>query len=789
MLLTRLYLRNFRVYEDELDLALPPGLVGIYGPNGAGKSTLLEAINFALWGKARTDRAEIRSAGVGGDCVVELDFEHEGHLYLLRRWLTGINSTMRAEAHCDNLVMAEGSTDTRRYVASVLGMDDAAFRASVFAEQKQLAAFSDQAPADRRRLVLQLLGITPLDSARDAARRDAREREAQLTQLRSVLPDLDALVVEAADADAAAGAAEAVAAEERAAAGTAETAEVATQARWAALDEVRQRWDALVLRGQAARKELDGQLDRAEELTGELGDLDVAAGDLAGAESGAVGLDDARARLGALRALLDARRRLDAAPLGPEPPDPSPAEESAARARSDAGGAGELAAEIAGQLTSAEEAAGRAAAALERSESLAPDADCPLCGQPLGEAWASVQDHRRAEVEAARALVTRLRNARAAAVDDALRAAATADGAARRAEGLSRAHHEWELARASRSSAEAALRSAAAAAEVRLEGGDAEPGATDRPGTAGGGGTHLEGLDAGELDLLVANQREEVAAREAAATTATTLRGRLERRPTVRASLDATEQRVADARRSVEDLRDEVRALGFDRDALEAAAAAHQAAALAARAAARSAQEAELAAGKRRTQAEERAARLAEGRAQHARLGELGGEVRHLARLAVLLSEFRNTVVASVGPRLAAQAADLFGELTDREYDQLLVDPETYELQISDAGRVYGLDRFSGSETDLANLALRVAISEHVRFQSGGSVGLLVLDEIFGPLDEDRKARMLQALEALRGRFRQVLVVTHDASIKEQLPNALEVVKLPGRRATARLLG
>ena len=104
------------------------------------------------------------------------------------------------------------------------------------------------------------------------------------------------------------------------------------------------------------------------------------------------------------------------------------------------------------------------------------------------------------------------------------------------------------------------------------------------------------------------------------------------------------------------------------------------------------------------------------------------------------------------------------------------------------AGRVYGLERFSGSEIDLANLALRVAISEHVRFQSGGSVGLLVLDEVFGPLDEDRKARMLLALERLRGRFRQVLVVTHDASIKEQLPHALEVVKLPGRRATARML-
>ena len=135
------------------------------------------------------------------------------------------------------------------------------------------------------------------------------------------------------------------------------------------------------------------------------------------------------------------------------------------------------------------------------------------------------------------------------------------------------------------------------------------------------------------------------------------------------------------------------------------------------------------------------------------------------------------------------QAAELFAELTDHEYDELRVDPETYQLQISDGGSVYGLDRFSGSEIDLANLALRVAISEHIHFQSGGSIGLLVLDEVFGPLDEDRKARMLLALERLRGRFRQVLVVTHDPSIKEQLPNAIEVVKLPGRRATARPIG
>jgi len=244
--------------------------------------------------------------------------------------------------------------------------------------------------------------------------------------------------------------------------------------------------------------------------------------------------------------------------------------------------------------------------------------------------------------------------------------------------------------------------------------------------------------------------------------------------------------RGAHAEGRVLNLREKLRALDFDPAALERATTVHQQAVDRSQAARQRAQEAAMAAAADRARHEAAVARLADGEAQHARLAGLESESRHLARVADLLAEFRNTVVASVGPRLAVEAAQLFAELTDHEYDELQVDPVTYQLQISDAGKVYGLDRFSGSEIDLANLALRVAISEHIHFQSGGSVGLLVLDEVFGPLDEDRKSRMLQALERLRGRFRQVLVVTHDASIKDQLPNAIEVVKLPGRRAQAR---
>jgi exonuclease SbcC len=262
----------------------------------------------------------------------------------------------------------------------------------------------------------------------------------------------------------------------------------------------------------------------------------------------------------------------------------------------------------------------------------------------------------------------------------------------------------------------------------------------------------------------------------------------LERQPALAEALERANERVGDAQQRVQTLLDKVKGLDFETSQLTLTKTRWQEAVAAAERASRSAQVARLDAERERARAEAQTARLSEGEAQHAKLADLSAEATHLSRAAELLNAFRNTVVALVGPRLAVQAAELFGELTDNEYDQLEVDPETYELQVRDAGRLYGMDRFSGSEIDLANLALRVAISEHVRFQSGGSVGLLVLDEVFGPLDEDRKARMLLALERLRGRFRQILVVTHDVDIKEQLPSAIEVIKKPGRRATARLV-
>ncbi len=756
MLITRLYLRNYRVFEQELDLELPGGLIGVYGPNGAGKSYLIESVLWTLWGRSRTGKEQVRTADVNQECITEVEFEHEGHLYLVRRTISGVNHTVKAEAHADRQLVSQGVRDTKQFVHSVLGLDDAAFRASVFAEQKQLAAFSDHTTAERRKLVLQLLGITPLDAARDDARKDAREVEKQLDRVRSVLPDLDEARARAEQATGAAEVAAHDAASEETAAATAATRLAEAEEAYERLDTVAREYDVLCTEGKSARAEHDDAARRVETLQSELDQLSAAASQVAELAPEATGIDELEATVPLVAAVVEAERILEALPAVEAPAEPDEAALDALRVGAEEA-ASELA-EVEGRLAGARGAFERAEHAVHKSSELSGEADCPVCGQALGDAFEQVQEHRAAELTEARSEVTALEERRDRLVAAAREAKAALDTEQARHLAARAAWAEFEKVQGRRAHAEEARDRA-----VAVLGRTAEP---------------------GELEQVKA----ELGKRRKVAEQCRALEVRLERRPAVERDLEVETTRMQEAAERRERLLEKVQALGFEPAAMEGARAARAEAKQLADAATRRAQESRLAAVQAKTQADAAAARVADAEAQHAKVDDLAADALHLARVADLLNSFRNSVVGRVGPRLSAQAAELFDELTDHEYDRLEVDPDTYEIQIRDAGLLYGMDRFSGSETDLANLALRVAISEQVRFQSGGAVGLLVLDEVFGPLDDDRKERMLLALERLRARFRQVLVVTHDSAIKEQLPNAIEVVKLPGRRATARLL-
>jgi GNAT superfamily N-acetyltransferase len=73
---------------------------------------------------------------------------------------------------------------------------------------------------------------------------------------------------------------------------------------------------------------------------------------------------------------------------------------------------------------------------------------------------------------------------------------------------------------------------------------------------------------------------------------------------------------------------------------------------------------------------------------------------------------------------------------------------EDYMATLLDGGEVKPV--ISGGEEDVANLALRLAISQMIADRAGQPLSLLFLDEILGSLDEERRLAVIELLRALR---------------------------------------
>jgi exonuclease SbcC len=282
--------------------------------------------------------------------------------------------------------------------------------------------------------------------------------------------------------------------------------------------------------------------------------------------------------------------------------------------------------------------------------------------------------------------------------------------------------------------------------------------------------------------------RTEVRTGKDLASRAAELRGEGRHLDRMRRDLGAADTRMEELEGRRQALASEAQVVAFDPEAHEQA----QQALAEAQAHLEEVQEGQRAAAEELARAGREVARL-EGELKQARetasrVDELRSEGRHVERVAMLLDGFRDHLVARVGPELSREAEALFRELTTSAYDDLRIDEETLNIQIADGDAYHAIERFSGSETDLANLALRVAISTHLSRVSGADVGLMVLDEVLASLDEERKDVLVQTLGRLAGRFHQLFVVTHAERVKDQFPAVVQVRKTGRRRSEAVLV-
>lgn len=198
MLLKRIHLKNYRRYRDE-DIEFPTGITGIVGRNGAGKSTLIEAIGWCLYGNnaSRTKKDQIKTTGIveNEDCKVTLEMMMGSDSVQIIRELRGKNSSVHASAFVNGNTKADaiGMREVSEFVARRTGMDHVAFFTSVFAKQKELDSLSNLQPGERKKTIMRLLRINKIDDAINLIRSDNRGSHDKITYLQSNLKDVSSL--------------------------------------------------------------------------------------------------------------------------------------------------------------------------------------------------------------------------------------------------------------------------------------------------------------------------------------------------------------------------------------------------------------------------------------------------------------------------------------------------------------------------------------------------------------------------------------------------------------------
>lgn len=163
-------------------------------------------------------------------------------------------------------------------------------------------------------------------------------------------------------------------------------------------------------------------------------------------------------------------------------------------------------------------------------------------------------------------------------------------------------------------------------------------------------------------------------------------------------------------------------------------------------------------------------------------------EADELTRMYEEFREFDRYVARQVGPLLAESTERMLGHVTNGKFDQVQFD-ENYGIEIFDGDEAFPMTSFSGGERDVVALCARLALSEIVGSAALRPPRFLVLDEVFGSLDSDRRAQLLEMLGGLArsGYFRQMFIISHVDDV-QQSPVMTEAWRIEDNDGVSRVI-
>lgn len=786
MRLVSLRMENYRKYRDET-IEFADGIMGIVGRNGAGKTTIIEAIGWCLYGApaARSAQGEVATTGLprGTPCTVTLEMEAGGEaIRVVRTFKAGQTGTADLYVQGRSGAVVTGSDEVTGYVGRRLGMDRVAFFSSVFARQKELAELANARPFERREIITRLLRIDTVDKALRMIKDDEKSLQTKIGVLRAEAADTHAIKNSIEGLETQLGTKRSEALEASKGVSALSKSLAAAKRRLEQQDAAKENHDrhqaslgtaeSLLAEKLAHKKTeqdtLDGlkkEKERLKAIEPEIKDYSKVRKSLEKMESNArkhaekVMAEDAvasaRSKLSEQQAKVEEyeERRSSLAPKILDMKKLDSKLDRLSKKLEKIQDAGSRARVRADDLS---ERAGEKKETASQLRGLGEGGVCPTCKQRLGASFAG--------------LVADLGKAASALEAEADERRREADERRREADSVQSDIDAVRSAKAAAAEADkemAALKSQIDEVEKHMSGlrGDEKKHVRTL--------SRRSGLSYDEVthDLL----KKRILGMEKIREEVISLRSRTKAMPGTARNVRRLDGEIAAQNKEVEKARRALEDVAFDAAAHSDARSEHES--LGADYHAAREEVVSLEGDAKTIEANLDAAMndLVSEKKRAGKIKRMEKEIEDLAELRGTMSDFKSNLTSRIQPALGSRASDLMRRMTGGRYSVVELD-HNYDIKIESDGKKFRTARFSGGEQDLACLCLRIAVSQEL-LDRAGSAGpsFIVLDEVFGSQDSERKTAILEALSEISHEFRQIILITHIEDVKDALPYALHV--------------
>ena len=790
MRLISLVLKNYRKFKHST-IMFADGVIGLLGVNGAGKSSILEAIGWVIFGNvaARTTKDLIKrdGAGVDEECRVELQFEIGENKYTVMRQFGGKTHQSEAQVTVNGTVMASSSTEATQYLETVLGMDYTSFFTSLIAKQKELNALSDKTPGERKKIVMRMLNIDTVDIAIRHVRQDRRDMENRIQGIQVGLKDINELKQSLEKFT---------------------TQEKNLSEELSHLDEeqelLKKKVDELKALKDDQQKKFEDYSTLYTKYERFLEGLTQKKEYLETKKSEKKKIQDKQDKLCKMKPLvaeyedivlkkksLDSQRDkyLMKKKIGEE--ITSLADEMQKMASKQKAVEDRLSAVKGGteklkyvqvqkekiekkkreldkrihqkqsQIEVLETHLEEIETDKKKIQELGPKSNCPMCKRPLGDHYRSLITDLGEKIDSDSTKLAALRKE----IKTDMSVQEQDEQSLNQLSEKEQAVENLMIEEVKIQEELKHLREDKTRKEEKL--GDLKQ-------------SFAEMKDISfekEIYTHICNREQEL---RKVKDTYLGLESDVKRLPAVQKDIHQLHHDILSVQKNLDATRVEIEKLGFKKEKYEIVNKKYEE-----RREALSEKEKKRVhvAGDLKQCSHERKRikeDIEEQDNQRKQIKEIRRSIMDLETLAGerdtgLLTDFKRYLISRISPLLSHYGSQLFTIFTKGKYNTIEID-EDYEIFIYDKGERLPLNRFSGGESDLANLCLRLAISQVVAKRAGhGGFRFIALDEIFGSQDTERKANVLNALHELSNQFRQILLVTHIEDIKDSMEHVIQV--------------